>query len=328
MLENQIQTKKSEKTLDRFFSVQKKSLKSLKSLKSAKPILFGLLLMTTLPASAGEGIFGWVYGLDLQPKGTWEFEQRAQLTRGHATGTYDFWQSRTEMEYGVTNDFQLAAYLNSYSITAGGNYTNPDACDQGSNPCTGGYGVPGTANLDSNYRRQGVDGVSLEGIWRISNPVTSPIGLGLYIEPTIGQLADKLSTRLLLQSNFLDDRLVLAGNIHYEVERLKFDDEPIDETILDVLLGASYRFAPKWSAGIEYRFHNDFDGYSFNNPTQRAHFIGPNLHYATKDWWVTAAWRRQLGGQCWEPGAAECSDGKVWDSHGVNEYILKFGMPF
>ena len=38
--------------------------------------------------------------------------------------------------------------------------------------------------------------------------------------------------------------------------------------------------------------------------------------------------RTQIGGECWEPGTAECSGGNVWDSHGRNEYILKFGMPF
>ncbi len=99
--------------------------------------------------------------------------------------------------------------------------------------------------------------------------------------------------------------------------------------MIDLLLGASYRVANNWTAGLEYRFHNDFDGYGFNTQTQRAHFIGPNVHYATKDWWFTAAWRYQPNGlsTCWEPGAAECSSGRVWDSHSKNEFILKVGRP-
>ncbi|MGB4345140.1 MAG: hypothetical protein WBJ21_01955 [Burkholderiaceae bacterium] len=32
----------------------------------------------TSSAQAGEGTFGWIYTLDLQPKGTLEFEQRLQ----------------------------------------------------------------------------------------------------------------------------------------------------------------------------------------------------------------------------------------------------------
>ena len=285
-------------------------------------------LMFSVCASAGEGYFGWVYGLDLQPEGKWEFEQRLQLTRGQASGTYDLWQGRTEIEYGFSNDFQLAGYLNTYSINASKNYTNEEYCDQGLVPCTGGYGVPGSASSGDGYSKTAIDGVSLEGIWRITNPVTSPIGVGLYLEPTIGNLKNALETRLILQSNFLDDRLQVVGNLVYEVEKLKFDEEPIEETVLDVVAGFTFRVIPNLNIGMEYRFHNDYDGYSFANQTQRAHFIGPNIHYASKDWWITAAMRTQIGGECWEPGTAECSGGNVWDSHGRNEYIVKFGMPF
>ena len=284
--------------------------------------------MFSMGAYAGEGYFGWIYSLDLQPQGKWEFEQRLQLTRGQATGTYDLWQSRTEMEYGLTNDFQIAGYLNSYSVNAAKNYTNSEICDQGSNPCTAGYAVSGTENMSSSYSRTGLDGVSIEGIWRITNPVTSPIGVGLYIEPTIGHLKNAIESRLILQSNFMDDRLQLVGNLIYEMEQLKFDVEPIEETVLDLVAGFSYRVRPNLNIGLEYRFYNDYDGYSLSHQTQKAHFLGPNIHYASKDWWVTAAMRTQIGGDCYEPGTAECSDGKVWDSHGKNEYIVKFGMPF
>jgi opacity protein-like surface antigen len=292
-----------------------------------KSILVGASVFT-FNAFAGEGYFGWVYGLDLQPEGKLEFEQRLQLTRGQETGSYDLWQGRTELEYGLTNDIQIAGYLNSYSIQANKNYTNENICDQGVTPCTGGYGVSGLDNPGDPYAKTGIDGVSLEGIWRITNPVTSPIGVGLYLEPTIGKLKNALESRLIVQSNFLDDRLQLVGNLVYEVEQLKFDVEPIEETVLDVVGGITYRVMPNLNVGLEYRFHNDFDGYSFSRQTQRAHFWGPNIHYATKDWWVTAAMRTQVGGTCWDPGTAECSNGKVWDSHGKNEYIVKFGMPF
>lgn len=277
---------------------------------------------------AGEGYFGWVYGLDLQPMGKYEFEQRLQLTRGQETGTFDFWQGRTELEYGLSNDVQIAGYLNTYSINAARNYTNPDICDQGISPCTGGYGVQGLQHPADTFHQTSFDGVSIEGIWRITNPVTSPIGVGLYLEPTIGNLKNAIESRLILQSNFLDDRLQLVGNLVYEIEHLKFDVEPIEETVLDFVGGVTYRILPKLNIGMEYRFHNDYDGFSFGNQTQKAHFIGPNIHYAEKNWWLTAAMRTQIGGECWDPGTAECSMGKVWDGHGRNEYILKFGMPF
>lgn len=44
---------------------------------------------------------------------------------------------------------------------------------------------------------------------------------------------------------------------------------------------------------------------------------------------VTGAWRYQLkGGTCMGGGEAECSNARVWDSHSVNEFIVKVGFPF
>ncbi len=279
-----------------------------------------LTVLAQAPAQAGEGTFGWIYTLDLQPKGTLEFEQRLQLNRGQAGGKFDLWQARTELEYGVSENLQIAGYLNSSYVSANQNY--PDGS-------TAGWLVPGSAG-NAPYSRARMDGVSLEAIWRLSNPVVEPIGVGLYGEVTTGQVKDEIEGRLLLQSNFLDDRLVLASNLQFAMEKVKFDPADVThESMIDLLVGMTYRIANNWTAGLEYRFHNDFDGYRFNTQTQRAHFFGPNVHYATKDWWVTAAWRYQPNGysSCWTPGANECSNGRVWDSHSKNEFIVKFGFP-
>ena len=297
-----------------------------------KSALFSILLSAVLQGSiahAGEGAFGWIYTLDLQPKGELEFEQRLQLTKQQATGSYNAWVSRSELEYGVTNDLQIAGYVNSYYVNANQNYTNPEGCGDGPT-CTSGQPVPvGTWDPAAPYRKSGIEGISLEAIYRITNPVTDPIGIGLYLEPTIGRNKNELAARLLLQSNFIDDKLILAGNVVAANEQLKFTpDGNTPESMLDILVGASYRFAPKWSAGVEARYHTDYSSYNLQNQTQQATFIGPNLHYASEDWWFTAAWRHQIkGGTCMGAGTAECSDGRVWDSQGVNEFMFKVGFP-
>lgn len=278
-----------------------------------------LLVGASMLAQAGEGSMGWVYTLDLQPKGTLEFEQRLSLVRGQAQGSYDLWQSRTELEYGVTNDFQLAGYLNYYKVNAGSNDITGD---------TTGLMVPGAAATNGTYSKT-LSGYSVEGIWRLSNPVVSPVGAGLYLEYTGGQLKRDLEGRLLLQSNFLDDKLVTAANIVAGSKRMMFDAaDQASESELDLLLGVTYRFANRWTAGVEYRYHNDFVGYRWRTRTQEAHFFGPNLHYADKDWWFTMAWRYQIKGECFADGVAECSKGYAWDGHGRNEYVMKFGFPF
>ena len=276
-------------------------------------------------AWAGEGAFGWVYTLDLQPQGKAELEQRIDTTHGQATGSYTLGSYRTELEYGVTNDLQLGAYLNAYSVSAKNNYLSPEFC--ATLPCTAGFGVPSTAHGPDRYRRRGIDGTSLEAIWRITNPVTSPVGLGIYVEPTWGKLEDEIEFRVLAQSNFMDDRLIVVANLLVELEKEKYDPAGgiIRNSMADLLYGVSYRFAPKWSAGLEGRFHTDHDGYHFNQHTQTAHFIGPNLHYAAEKWWATVAWRHQIGGSCYADGTADCSLGKVWDNHGRNQFMLKVG---
>ena len=294
------------------------------SLKIKLIFIISLLGLIT-GAHAGEGAFGWIYTLDLQPKGTLEFEQRVQRNRQQAAGTYDVTLYRTELEYGLTHDLQIAGYVNSYAANINQNYTN---CDSGST-CTSGFPVPTSYDPTLPFKKSGIDGMSLELIYRLTNPVTSPIGIGFYIEPTFGKLKNELETRLLLQSNFLDDRLVVASNIVFANEQLKYlGNGNTPESMFDVLLGTNYRFAPKWFAGLEARWHNDFGSYNLRDQTQKAFFYGPNLHYAEKEWWATVAWRYQpKGGGCMGDGTAECSDSRVWDSHSRNELMFKFGFP-
>ncbi|BEV17273.1 transporter [Herbaspirillum sp. DW155] len=296
----------------------------------SKPIklLAGLLAgAALLPAHAGEGAFGWLYTLDIQPKGKLEFEQKIDVTHNQSAGSYNWTQYRSALEYGLTNDLQVAGYINAYSINANKNYINPEACND-SVPCTAGFGVPASVSGSTDsFRQRGIDGFSLEAIYRITNPLTSPVGVGVYVEPTYGKLENELETRLILQSNFLDDRLVFAINVLSELEREKYADGVIHNSMLDLLYGMSYRVAPRWTIGLEGRLHTDYDGNFYQSHSQTANFFGPTLHYAEKDWWVTAAWRHQLNGRCYNDGTADCSNGHVSDNHGRDEVMIKFGIP-
>lgn len=294
--------------------------------------LWMLCVITSLNGitHAGEGMFGFLTTLDTQPKGTFEFEQRIDVTHGQQTGTYNLGLYRSEIEYGLTDDIQIAGYLNTYSVNAKNNYKNNEMCDGAKNPCTAGFGVPSSAHDKGSYRSTKVDGGSLEFTWRISNPVTNPVGFGLYVEPTLGRLEDSLEVRLLMQSNFLDDRFIVGANVVFEPEKEKYDEKIIRNSMLDLLYGATYRFAPRWSAGLEGRLHTDHDGYFLNKHIQTAHFLGPTVHYAGKKWWATASWRHQLQGRCFADGTGDCgiNYNKVSDNHGEDQFVMKFGVPF
>ncbi len=107
-----------------------------------------------------------------------------------------------------------------------------------------------------------------------------------------GRLQGSLETKLIVQSNFLDDRLIVAGKLSFEMERDHYtagDENIIRQSHVDLNYGASYRFADNWSTGMEGLIHNDSFGYHLNQHIQFANFIGPNIHYAAKDFWVTGS---------------------------------------
>src|SRR5262252_10920594 len=57
-------------------------------------------------ARADEAIFAWTYTTDLLPKGRWEFEQWMTARWEKEHGTYDVFDFREELEFGVTDNFR------------------------------------------------------------------------------------------------------------------------------------------------------------------------------------------------------------------------------
>ncbi len=275
-------------------------------------------------AEAGEGPFAFIYTLDLQPQNTWQLEQWEWLQAGQSQGNYDFLTNRTELEYGFRPWFQVGLYLNTEYTYA---YRN------GVDGTTGG---PGT-NIDPNsdplapYSSFRFKSVSFENIVRFMNPYTDGWGLGLYFEPAIGPYGYELEWKVLLQKNFLDDRLVLASNIVFETEQEWQSGATEYDSVLDLLVGASYRFADNWALGVEARNHREFSGQALNAPEHSAYFVGPTLHYAGEKWWATFGWRHQLPivAAFNDDQQSVVVDGRIYgNEHARDEFMLRIGIPF
>jgi hypothetical protein len=277
-------------------------------------------------AVAGESPFGWIYTADVHPKGTWEYEHKSFLQQGQSQGQYSYLQNKEEIEYGLTDKLQIGAYFNwSYANS----YRN------GIDGLTSGPGVnqylAATFDPYSRYRGTRFDSVSFEAIYQVMNPVTDPFGLALYIEPSFGPLTRELEWRIILQKNFLDDRLILAMNILGQHERNVYLDGSIERASpLDLTFGVSYLVMPNWTIGLETRIHNEFTGYFFNSPDHSAFFAGPVLHYATKDYWWTIAWRHQLPivNTYNEDQASVVYNGRIYgNEHARDEVMFRLGVP-
>jgi len=288
---------------------------------------FLAIVASVSTAQAGESLFGWIYTADVHPKGTLEYEHWSFLQSRQSRGKYEFWFNREEIEYGVTDRLQVAAYFN---------WTSSNAFRNGIDGTTGGPGVsqllPASFDPFSRFRNTRFDSISLEAIYQVLNPVTDPIGLAVYIEPEIGPLSKELEWKIILQKNFLDDRLIVAANIFGKHEReINLDGTVEKASPLDLTLGVSYLAFPNWYLGVEARIHNEFTGYFFNSPEHSAFFAGPVVHYATKDFWITAAWRHQLPMvQTYnaEQAALVVNHRIYGEEHARNEFMFKMGIPF
>jgi hypothetical protein len=261
-------------------------------------LIAGAVIGGASAVQAGETPFGYVYTTDTHPQGRWEFEQWATLRTGKPHGDYSLWQLREEIEYGVTNEFQLSGYLNWLSV---------DAFRDRADGTTGGAFVPESADRNKRYGSTRFESVSVEGIYRLLSPYKDPLGLALYLEPSWGPDIREIETKLLLQKNFLDDRLVVAGNAtlawEWEHKSGNPESDPGEDDFnarwekeleLEFTVGASYLVAPHWYAGLEFRNHNVYSGHSFANPAFSSFFAGPSVHYTTAGWWATLTVLPQL----------------------------------
>ncbi len=274
---------------------------------------------------AGESPFGYVYTTDTHPKGKREVEQWITQRHGQSQGEFDLWQGRTEIEYGVTDRLQTALYLNYGGVNA--LHNRPDGT-------TGpGAFVPDDVDPDARYRKQLFESVSSEWIYRVLSPYKDPIGLALYIEPSWGPDKRELEGKLILQKNFLEDRLVWAVNFSASAESERFHGEWEHEGEVEFTTGLAYPFAPRWHAGAEYRYHRGYDGrgFSASKRAYAASSFGPSIHYARNDWWITVTFLKQLANAkaYTDEAQGDIIGGRFYGEHHERQELrLRMGISF
>lgn len=287
--------------------------------------LVAVTLSFAVPTFAGESPFGYVYTTDTHPRGEREFEQWLTRRHGQSRGDYDLWQARTEFEYGITDRLQTALYLN---------YDHVSAFHNRADGTTGpGAFIPDSVDPDARYRRTFFQSFSNEWIYRVLSPYKDPIGLALYIEPTWGPDERELETKLILQKNFLEDRLVWAANLTAAAEKERFHGDWENEGELEFTTGLAYQVAPGWHAGLEYRHHRGYEGRGFSAAKRvyAVNFIGPSVHYASRKWWLTATFLSQIANaKAYNDEAREdLIGGRFYgEHHERNELRIKVGFEF
>lgn len=308
-----------------------------------------LLAVSIAPlAHAGEELFPETYLADTLPKGVFEAEQGVTYREGKSEGTYRLWQTRSELEYGISDRWQIAGYINAYSVQAENDNSKASRVNftasggdgdeiSGGGPGTFGAYVPSSTTLPipaARYRNTDFDSISIETIYKILNVYTDPIGLAGYLEYTGGDHSQEIELKALLQKNYFDDRLVLAANANLEFERNSYNLTGVAEreTELEFTGGASYRFASNWRAGGELRNIRGYTGHSIGSGDRSysVWYLGPQVSYTGVRWFATLGYQRQMPwAEAYDaPAKLEQVSGLNYKEFEANFVRLKFGFNF
>ncbi len=267
------------------------------------PILaLAATLALPISAQAGENLFGYVTGAETLPKGAWEAYQWVTLCTDKGRGDSHAFNTKTEVEYGVTNRFSVAGSVKMQSVDTDGLIIE-------------GY-LP--KEIDNGPKLSGVEG---ELKYNFLSPAMDPIGLSTsfsinydWVDPHSGQDKDTISGELdlQLQKYFMEGQVILVGNFGLETtyaDRVYLGGLPADfdwptdpemEIGFKAGTGLSYRFAPKWYMGVEMLYETEFE--TEVGQERWSFFLGPSVHYGSKNWWATVTWFPQLvgGGEQYE----------------------------
>jgi hypothetical protein len=296
-----------------------------RSLRSGICLLAAVIISPA--AIADENLFGYVKGAEPLPKGATELYGRLTQRSDKGTGHYEAWDLSTEVEYGLTDKLAISGEFQMMAID-----THDILIDA--------Y-VPGDEKYG--FRPSGVE-TALK--YNFLSPAAHSVGVSLYNsflyswrDPHSGQDKDTLSFEemLLLQKYFLDGQLIWTGNGGIEAtyaNRKTIDDLPEGfewpttpemEIELTAATGLSYRFLPSWFVGVEAFYQEEhetevgLERWSFQ--------AGPNLHYGSSRFWVTATWLPQIRG-----GGPQYAGQQDENLHLIEktkqEYRLKVGYNF
>jgi hypothetical protein len=276
--------------------------------------LWASLCLLTSPcvAYADESLWLYTKGAETLPKGETEIKASLISRRGKEGADYVFNDLRLEAEHGVTDRLTVYAELAIFNH----NYSTNDPDLQPLFDTQGGEG--------GRFKKTQIGGIDLGFKYNILSPYSKPIGLAVGLEwshrfkyridgAPIDQ--DSVELQLHLQKNFLNNQLVFAFSPKIEWENRLSPGIIEDEISLDITAGVSYRVAPKWNIGAEFRHQSDylspfntetgeFDSnlrpssfpFSFGSQYQNGNYLGPTVHYADKKWWATAGVLWQIAG--------------------------------
>jgi hypothetical protein len=217
--------------------------------------IFFLSILPAFPAFGGVRHFTYLYEAPTSAPGSIELENWLTWRRTNDPERADQLDFRHEVEFGVTDKFQVSVYLADWF------YENDNERS-------------GFTYADS----------AVELIYNLTNQVVDPVGLSIYAEIRAGDRLVELESKLIAQKNF--GPLILAYNATLEAVWEGSDLAEREGEFLQAL-GASYEISPRISAGVELLHEFVFPEWR-DHKTIRNLFVGPNISIRSGRLFVTA----------------------------------------
>ncbi len=240
-----------------------------------------VLVMGSVGIDANERHFTYNYETAVLAPGEREIEVSNTLGLGKSS-YYANLDHRLEFETGVADNVMTAFYLNWSQTTTEG---------------------PTSATLASQFAWKGI---SNEWKWKLLDPVADPIGLALYGEVGYNTDALDLEPKLILDKRIGPWMLVANLIMEFEFEATA-DEMKLHEIAPQLTLGMAYEVEPGFHTGLEFRQENVVERPSEGEDFEMiisSLFLGPNVSYSTKNWWVSFTVMPQLPALITESGGS------------------------
>jgi hypothetical protein len=239
-------------------------------MKNRNLIGVGILsLGAVLNGRADERLFTYTYEPETLPQGSWALEQwvtwRAGRTDQVGQDDYNKFEFREELEYGVTDRYTVALYLNtehlSYRDAAGDKFSDFDFAS-----------------------------VSLENVYMVLNPAEKPVGLSLYVEGALGNGEAEIEEKIILGQRHGNWKwaLNLVHATEWEDDYNEYEGE------LEFDFGLAYELSSRWALGFEVRGQSHIPEYE--EFEDFALYVGPVLSYRTDRWFAALTVMPQVYG--------------------------------
>lgn len=232
-----------------------------------------LALVFATPAHADRRYFVQSYTPWLAPAGNLELETVTVARSGQGDSAATSWQNRVEFEYGVTDRFTAAAYLN--------------------------FVQSAEENAASRF-----DGPSLEFIYALADRGRLPVDPGAYFEVRANGSELELEPKLLLARRIY--KLVGVVNVIGEWERITAGaDKGETEKAVEVTAGFSREVGRAFAFGVESVYTRELLD---ETPDAMRWLVGPTINVQTPKVQLALGWHWQAGGSPATSGSLNLAD--------------------